>query len=315
MPTSKQESHPLRLREDRALIGLKPIILPAGVLGVLMLTGCGGPKGPTYSIKLKDRPDAGNSLKQHNTISFKGTIGFDIPGKTRKDQPYESLDESIYTVTTLAGGPPRPTRFERHYEKAVQLSGITERQYAYQGRTIVFEWKGDKYQGKTKEEPSIAPGILAKLARDASTPTNQEMLGLKGPVSVGESWSLDPQVLGKIFHQGHGEVLPDKTKGTAKLVKVYEKDGGQWGTIEVDLSMTFGHGDPDQMTMSGTLVSNSAIDGSSTAGAWTFEGKMSARKTGGVGVNRSAIVMNGQLSIKEEQTAEEPVAAKPAATD
>jgi hypothetical protein len=94
----------------------------------------------------------------------------------------------------------------------------------------------------------------------------------KNAVKMNDEWKIDMKDVTKKLGSGDEmELDADKAKGTGKLVKVYMKDGKQFGEIQINLELpikSIGKGEKasegSKVTVNGTL--DVCIDGSSYAG-------------------------------------------------
>jgi hypothetical protein len=142
-------------------------------------------------------------------------------------------------------------KIKRHYEHAERTIKGTRETLPYQGKTLLIEKAGGKFhfqidggeaiEGKEAEElnEEFNKGDFRKLLGDHFLP--------RKAVKVNETWTFDVAPLAKDFGKdGKIEIDADKSKGAGKLVKAYQKNGKQFGIIELALEFpvtTFVHDD------------------------------------------------------------------------
>jgi hypothetical protein len=131
-------------------------------------------------------------------------------------------------------------RLKRVYEHGERTIDGTRQTLPYQGKTLLIAKEGGKFhfqieggeviEGKDAEElqEEFNKGDFRKLFNDAFLP--------RKAVPVNESWKFDVTPLAKDFSKdGKIEIDDAKSKGTGKLLKVYQKNGKQFGVIELTI--------------------------------------------------------------------------------
>jgi hypothetical protein len=98
-----------------------------------------------------------------------------------------------------------------------------------------------------------------------------------GPIKVGESWQVPPEKIEKFAQAvGGGKMKFDPKRSSlgGKLLNAYKKDGAQYGTLELTITLfiteiDFGFGAPSKTTAESKMVikstSDVCIDGTSPA--------------------------------------------------
>src|SRR5205085_2455610 len=101
---------------------------------------------------------------------------------------------------------------------------------------ILFDLIKDKYDVTVVGEPMLSENDLASLAKKVGKQDAVEAYLPRDPVKVGQSWPIDIQKVAKLYAEGGATLDTANSSGTAKLVKVYDNNGKQFGVI--DLTMT-----------------------------------------------------------------------------
>jgi hypothetical protein len=133
-------------------------------------------------------------------------------------------------------------RLKRRYEHAERKIDGARQTLPYQGKTLhvfkkdgvfVFEVEGDDIiYGKEAEELSeeFTKGGFTKLISDPFLP--------RKAVKVGETWKFETAQLAKDFSKdGKIEIDDTKSTGSGKLLKVYQKNGKQFGVFELVIEL------------------------------------------------------------------------------
>jgi hypothetical protein len=165
-------------------------------------------------------------------------------------------------------GSPLPTKVKRVYEKVVvetqgPVIGKPGAEQWLSGKTVLIEKKGPQYEYRLEGGEVLDKGTsdlkdeFTKQEQDRQT----KALLPPGPVAVNETWKIDAREF--LGDDGKGGFLNLKPEGTAKLVKVYKKDGRLYGVIDgvLNLQSKLAAKDanaPPPMEMKGTLI-------------WTFD--------------------------------------------
>jgi hypothetical protein len=271
-------------------------VLAAAVLGCSKKKPDGGDgtdepalTGPEYTIKLRGDQEGDKMLVTETSDgSFSSTV---LVGAQEKKEAKKAVEKFEYTETIFAmpAGADRPTKVARAYTVAEeQEAGKSKKVFSYAGKTVLIEKKNGTY-GITADGKPLPPEEDAQFRKSFEKPdkVRNEHFQPKKPVKVGESWAID---IGPLSSLPGGLSVPvNKDTGTArgKLVRVYEKDGKQWGVIDVKIDFKV-EGDQGGLTMDGDLglgaTFDMPIDGSSHEGVAKM--KMSGKVTGkGKGVN------------------------------
>ena len=175
----------------------------------------------------------------------------------------------------------------------------------YEQRTVAFTMAEGKREAMPEGEPEIGGFFIPEAAFLI------EALAPAEPVAVSQTWSVDYKRLTDRYFQSLGTLDPDPVRSTvsAKLVKVYEKNGQQRGVIEflmrfvptetaekeeIDKSLS------QPTELKGTL--DAAIDGSTTEASLRLGGSSHGKfsKPG-----EGEIEMSFEQSETQERSAEQ----------
>lgn len=267
---------------------------------------------PTYTIKLKEQPEAGKSvvLKSHHRtiVTFKQ---FDEEGLLLSDTKTERVEEEICTKTVLESGKDRPRKYKKSYEKALLGDGVRENPRSYQGRTILFELQGDRYQVREEGEPNLKPRDREELeakANDKEGKGDLDQILLPGkPVKVGETWNVDAIAFARKLSD-EGELVGGLSSGQGKLVRAYQKDGKQYGVIEWDMKVASriaqGIRLEEPTILEFKLTADGVIDGSSVAGTGTMTMKQSFKVPPGKSGEKFHQERSLELSVRSDTSDE-----------
>jgi hypothetical protein len=195
-------------------------------------------------IKLK-KDAAGMVILVERSDSDKGEMQLtDATGKVLNGQKTNTQGSVAYQATILEkpADTTQPTRTRRQYEKAqITRDGKTE-DLAYHKKTILIEKKDDKYhfqiEGGKELTGKDAEELDKEFNRARELDMDQIMLPAK-PVRVGDSWKLDLKLFSEAFkRKGYPiELDLEKSTGTGKLVKTYQRDGRLFGVMEHRLDL------------------------------------------------------------------------------
>src|SRR5262245_24969931 len=120
-------------------------ILTAGLLALLAAPALADET--TYTLKIKDHPDAGKSVAvKVREAETRRTKILDSTGAVSGDEKKEEVLEEDYTDTVLEKGDKGPKKFKRTYTRAVEGEKGKPEARSHDGKTVVFENKDGKYR-------------------------------------------------------------------------------------------------------------------------------------------------------------------------
>jgi hypothetical protein len=228
----------------------------------------------TYTIKLKVDPDPGRSVVCRESVKGSGVRKFFDPDGKLLNESKPDDTETVFTETTLEKGDPCAVKYKRVFEQAsVTKSGEKPKTLSYERRTLLFERTDGKYRVGVVGKPPLDENDRRELIKEAND--RAESTGSfhaftpAAPVKVGESWKLDLKPYVAATMKG-ALVDLDKSSGEVRLVKVYTKEGTQFGILEVKIRiLVTGFNESARFDAPATYeidrTLDAAIDGTSTA--------------------------------------------------
>ena len=196
----------------------------------------------TYAVKLY-KSKKGDKSENEKTETGKSTIAINVMGM-KMNQDVKNGKKEVYTEETLEkkAGDKKATKLARTYTTAEKTENGETTKHVYAGETVLIEKKGDKYEfsikGKALQEDE-ATELFKSFNKKEDEPENEDFLP-KDPVKVGESWKVPADKTEKMFKTlGDEKMKFDVKKSTigGKLLKAYKKDGAQFGTLELTLTI------------------------------------------------------------------------------
>jgi hypothetical protein len=266
-----------------------------------------------YTLRIKSMEDVGVKVRIKSSHATAGSIKvIDASGKVLQQLAPNQTEEEDYTETILEKGERAPQKYRQTYRTARTVEGQGEKKashpYIWQGRALEYELRGGKYTVTPDGEPTIPDEVLKTLAARANQRTTAEfdkVFDPGKPVAVGDRWSLSRKLL--TAFKDEGELDLERSKGTGKLVKVYDKDGKRFGVIAVDLQLAFKtlRGTPfDPPALSTLHLSlDTPIDGSSTEATIRTTGRFTGTKV----LEQKGQKLSQQMSLDMSSTIERSV--------
>jgi hypothetical protein len=256
------------------------------------------------TLKLK-KPGKGDVVKETKTTTE--TVKVTVMGT---DQNQEAVTKLVYTEEVLEkpAGAKRPTKLKRVYETAEITKQGTTDDLGLVGKTVLVEKAGDSYKVTVDGlEPSVAAAVVLKKEFRKEKEVTDEHFLPKTPVKVGDTWKIDMAPLAKDA-AGELEMDADKSSGTGKLTKLYDKGGHKFGTIEVTLDLAVSKigeagGQSVELAagskLTATAILDFCIDGTAVGGAakMTVKGEFTGTTMG--------VELKFDLTSVTEGTAEE----------
>jgi hypothetical protein len=131
----------------------------------------------------------------------------------------------------------RPTKVNRTYEKAATGADGKSTALPLEGKTVVIEKKGEKYEfsvdGKAVEGESLK--LLDGEFNKPEKSDSRELMFPGKPVKAGDTWKIDSAKLVKELADKNFTLDATKLAADGKLVKAYKQDGKQYGVIELKI--------------------------------------------------------------------------------
>jgi hypothetical protein len=217
-------------------------------------------KGESYQVKIMD------AVKMTTTKVVDGT------GQVLADRKKEAKSKSyVYKATILAKAADalHPAASKRAYEKAELTDNGITRAPALQGKTVILEKKGDKFEHRFEDGAELSAEQLEDLDNKPANSLHAQAFMPKGAVVwPGDSWAIDPELLVKTVPKDLAAVFDmAKGKAGARLItghyKDFEKERQFYGTIEVKIEIPLKVGAElnGVKIKKGKLVFTTTIDG------------------------------------------------------
>jgi len=268
-----------------------------------------------YVIKVK-RPGLGDKSKVKSTSNFEVKFkALDNMGIAVIEAEETKTHKLLFTEIGLERAPAGEdlVRLKRQYEHAERTVKGTRETLPYQGKTLLIEKKGGAFEFKIEKDDEILMGKeIQELHEEFNKGDFRKLIAEpfmpRKAVKVNETWTFDVKPLAKAFTaDGKIEIDDAKSKGSGKLVKVYQKNGKQFGIIEltIDFPVTQFTGDDGKTSptkdskLTIKLQTDTCIDGT------LEESKLKGTITGTVSAAINANGMDLTLAISLNATAEE----------
>jgi hypothetical protein len=226
----------------------------------------------------------------------------------KEEKKVEDEDKQYVEKHLASNAKGRPTKFSRAYSKALKGEEGNLDKLSYNGKTIVFERKDGKFEASA-QGGDVEEKDLNDLLKSVNNKGDDSGFAPKNAVKVGDTWTLPKEALGGFLGELKDGADFDKFKGQGKLIKAYTKDGKQWGTLDVALTVPvkkFGPLELDKpIPFELKLTLDTAIDGSSAAnqikGTLKIQGKSQLEQNGQtimLDVNVIAVIRRDQSAEK-----------------
>lgn len=242
-----------------------------------------------YTIKLA-KPAAGQQfqVKSENTSDVQFKL-LDGNGTAVMDKMEHKTHLFIFRETALETGPGGELiRLKRAYKKARRAKDDDRRTLPFQGETVLIEKKDGAFTFQIVGDEVVEGNDAKELSEEFNKGGARKMLkqfAPKNAVKLNEPWKFDVAPIAKDFGKdGKIEVDAAKSTGAGKLTKVYQKNGKQFGIIELTITLPvshLNHEDNKKPTKEGSkivikLEADRAIDGSIAESRMTtaFDGEI-----------------------------------------
>jgi hypothetical protein len=229
----------------------------------------------TYTLKLYESKK-GDKIVHEKREEGTTTIDFIAGGmKKNLESPNGSKEKYTQEILEKKAGDKRPTKLTRTYTVAEKVEKGEPVKLAYADKTVLIEKKGDKFTFSIdgKELSDMEAGDLVRqFDKKDDEPQNQDLLPSEA-IKVGGTWTVPADKSEKMFKSlGEKTMKLDlkKSKIEGKLVKVYKKDGAQYGVLELTITAFITEielggefvktADTSKMVMKGVI--DTCIDGS-----------------------------------------------------
>lgn len=233
--------------------------------------GCGAKNGEEnpvsdedgrFTIRLRE-PDAGDAFEVTANQTTTGAFYNDAKKQTDR-QTLTTRMEFTETVLEKPADSLLPTKLTRHYTLAELVKDDAKPEVQnYQGQTVVIQRNAGigrpRYSYKTEAGKAVLLMDAFRFENERSFRIQDVVPGT--PVRVGEEWTVNPEGMLKLLgHLGISDPNPSASSVTGKLTQVFDRDGQQWGDLEISMRAADSQGNGI-----GKIVVEAPIDGSSIA--------------------------------------------------
>ncbi len=294
-----------------------------GLLGLFASLSAAAPVRvqDVYDIKLK-KSGKGESFTQrrHETESSTFKLEDSAGSQLLEKKVTKTIEDEFKETVLEKERGKRASKLRREYRKAVSKSDGKEVRLPYDGKTLLIEKKNDKYhftieggeELKGEDAASFDNSFNNSGLTDSERDAFEKAFLPKKPVKLNETWNFDPTEVVKAFEKGMTLSLPvvkNKIKAECKLLRVYKKDGRQFGAFDIDLDLPlkgkFAMGkEMDATVQEGSKMHflakfDGCIDGSSSDGV--MEGTMEIDLEATYKTSDQEIKLTLRASHKEKQ--------------
>lgn len=218
--------------------------IPWLILTALLTTALPAGAQEKYDIKFKDRKLVDTYLFDKTEVNDQKHILQDKDGKALKEKLEKTTNHYVYRVTVFERDKTdrKATKLTRQYAKAETSTDGKTTTLPYHGKTVSIEQKGDRFHFRMENGAELTGKDAEELDKEFNrkTPPGPSIEKIVQPahrVAVGETWKLDLPALAKELERGL-QLSADvgASTGTAKLLKVYKKNGQQFGVLHLELT-------------------------------------------------------------------------------
>jgi hypothetical protein len=240
----------------------------SAVVAIVLIAAATG-QAQTFTLKVKEFPSAGKSVVITESGTSRSSFNVSAGGMVVKEEKKVEVEEKQFTQKTIEVGAKRPLKYSNTYTRATKGAEGSPKKLSYEGKTVVFEKKGEKHI-VTPAEGEIDKKDLEDFTKSVNKPLLSEAFLPKKPVSVGDTWELSKEaVLNALGASADEGIDFAKFKGQGKLVKAYKTGKEQWGTFEFSFSVPLNKLGPlpleKPIDLHAKITMDTAIDGSSAA--------------------------------------------------
>jgi hypothetical protein len=229
-----------------------------------------------YTIKFgKTEPGQQFQVKNENSTDVEFKL-LDANGTAVMDKTEKKGHTLIFReVAVERGKGGELTKVKRSYKKALRVKDDDRRTLPFQGETVLIEKKDSSFTFQIVDGEAVEGEDAKELHEEfnkGGAGKLLEMFMARKVCKLNEPFKLDVAKLAKEFDKdGKIDIDAAKATGSGKLTKVYQKNGKQFGVIELTITLPVSHfnhdADNKKPTKAGskiviTLQADRAIDGS-----------------------------------------------------
>jgi hypothetical protein len=194
-----------------------------------------------YPIRIKE-PARGTTALVQSRSTLRTEVKGEAPeGKTVVEEVRKEEKTEVYrqTVLEIPPGQKSPSRLRRQYDRAERKVGDKTTTFPYQNKSVLIEKiKEGQFRFSIERGPELvgddADSLDSEFNGASADQWRCQTAFLPGKaVRVGESWRFDPAPMlpRPKGDKGLGFDVA-RAEATAKLLRVYRKDGRQFGVVE-----------------------------------------------------------------------------------
>jgi hypothetical protein len=228
-----------------------------------------------YTIKLaRPAPGEQSQVKADNVTDVEFKL-LDANGAAVMEKQEKKGHNFIFReVAVERGAGSDLVKLRRTYKKAARIVDGERRTLPFQGETVAIEKKDGTFSFQIIDGEAVEGEDARELQEEFNKGHAGKMVELfttRKSVKLNESFTFDVAGLVKDFMKdGKLEIDAAKSTGVAKLAKVYQKNGKQFGVMEMTVTLPvthFNHEDNKKPTKEGSKIvikieADRTIDGS-----------------------------------------------------
>jgi len=218
-----------------------------------------------YTIRLKPAVPHDERVAWATTVETKAKL-VDAAGKVLKDSTKRTGESLVYAQVLLPDADGKGKRLRRRYDKAETSNGDKATPLAAQNKTVVVQLGAGRSLVKLDGEGELPADEVRFLEEHLAAEAAEDTLFYLGPqlprkpVRLGAAWPLDLEYMAKQL----GPDMPidlTASRGTGKLLRVYELAGARFGVLEFHLVLAV------KVSSQGAFGSGSWLSGGGVMGA------------------------------------------------
>jgi len=204
---------------------------------LLFLVAAAGRAEETYTTKFKPLAKGDRMHFDIKEDDSKRIKSFDPDGKKVEDKETKETLHRVYEDSYLEVVDGAPTVLLRRYERAERTLDKRTSKLPFHGHTLRIDKKEDRYEFQIdgeKVDPAESGELLKEVARGFNRVRWNEFFAPDRPVKLDERWKANPaKVIDLLALGSQFDIDKDQVETTCKLVRVYARDGKQYGRFEI----------------------------------------------------------------------------------
>jgi len=200
------------------------------------------PADEKFAVKLYTDPEVGTVTIEKryskNAMTMKFTDG---QGNAVSETKTTEIKDMEYELTILKVADKKAVKFSHKYTKASIEDANGKREPMYANRTVVFEWKDNRYVVSVEDGKEFDGDDMTALEKEINEQPDEQLNRALEPsksVKVGDTWNADGKKVAEAFNRDKTTQFDgDTVKTTVKLVKAFKQDKQQWGSFELTFDL------------------------------------------------------------------------------